>query len=134
MRKFKRSTHSIVAFIFLALLFFYAIRIFIVGYVEGTLLEDTLTPTDINILLRCCFCFVAGIIAIFTLPPDFNYLINVTNDCIIFEMAEEDHRRIDKNFTIISKGKHYIVMDDGFSRICIAYNKEVLQFLNEINN
>ena len=68
------------------------------------------------------------------MPPDFEYFINVSKDWVFFEFSQEDHRMITKHFIISSKKRHYIVLDDGLSRICIAYNKEVLQFLKEINN
>lgn len=134
MRKFKRSTHTIVTSILLGIVFFYLIKMFQVGCAEGNLFGDTLTPTEFKQLVKCLFFLAAWAIAMFTVPPDFNYFIRVSNDWVIFEFSEENHRRIDKNFIISSQGIHYIVLDDGFSRMRIAYNKEVLQFLNEINN
>lgn len=134
MRKFTRSTHSIVTSILLGIIISYLIRMVQVGYAEGNLFGDTLTPTELKLVIKCFFFLVAWAIALFAVPPDFKYFINVSRDWVIFEISEEDHRRIDRNFIISSKKKHYIVLDDGFSRIRIAYNKEVLQFLNEINN
>ena len=134
MRKFKRSTHFIVTSILLGIVLFYLIEIFQVGCAEGNLSEDTLTPTNFKLVGQCLFFLAAWAIALFTVPPDFKYFIRVSNDWVIFEISEEDHRRIDRNFIIASQKRHYILLDDGFSRIHIAYNKEVLQFLNEINN
>ena len=134
MRKFKRSTHSIVTSILMGIVLLYLIRIGLEGCTEGNLFGNTLTPTEFKLVVQCFFFSVALAIALFTVPPDFKYFIRVSNDWVIFEISEEDHRRIDRNFIIASQKRHYVVLDDGFSRIRIAYNKEVLQFLNEINN
>lgn len=134
MRKFKRSTHSIVTSILLGIVLFYFIRMFQVGCAEVNPFGDTLTPTEFKLVVQCFFFIAVWAIALFAVPPDFKYFIRVSNDWVIFEISEEDHRRIDRNFIIASQKRHYIVLDDGFSRIRIAYNKKVLQFLNEINN
>lgn len=135
MRKFKRSIHSIVTSILLVIFIFSLIEMVLVGYAEGNLfVGDTLTPTEFKLALQCYFFLAMWGISLFIIPPDFNYFIRVFDDRVIFEISEEDHRRINRNFVIVSKKRHHIVLDDGFSRICIAYNKEVLQFLNEINN
>lgn len=128
MRKFKRSTNSIVGIILLAICVFYLILLFQIKCAYGV------TPTVVNLLVSLCFFFVASIIVLSLVPPDFKYSINVTNDCIIFEMSKEDHRRLDKSFAIASKTRNYITLDDGFSRIRIAYNENVLKFLKQINN
>ena len=133
MRKFKRSTHSIVTSILLLIVLFYLIRMFQVGCAEKNLFGDTLTPTEFKLVVQCLFFLAAWAIALVTVPPDFKYFISVSNGWVIFEISEGDHRRIDRNFIITRPKRHYIVLDDGFSRIRIAYNKEVLQFLNEIN-
>lgn len=134
MRKFKRSTSTIITFILGTIFWSFFMTMIRVEYAEGNLFGDSFTPTGVKLLIRCCLFLLVFVIAEVTLPPNFKYIINVTNDCIIFEISQEDHRRIDKNFTIVNKGKHYMVLDDGISRIRIAYNKEVLQFLKEINN
>ena len=131
--KFNRSILSVVGVISWPIILFCgivisdAIKKFIIH-------EDKLTPTDAKILVIAVFIFVVCLIAIFIIvPPDFKYFINIADDCIIFEMNENDHRRIGRDFKIVSKKMHYIILDDGFSRIRIAYNRKVLQFLEEIN-
>ncbi len=132
MRKFKRSIRFIVTAILLGIILFYLI--IQIECAEGNLCGDTLTSTEFNLVVQCLFCLVVLVIVTLTMPPDFQYCIRVSNDWVIFEISEKDHRRIDRNFIITSQKRRYIVLDDGFSRICIVYNKEVLQFLNEINN
>lgn len=133
MRKFKRSTHSIVTSILLAIVIFYLMRMVQAGGAERNLFGDTLTPIEFKLAIKCLLFLILYAIALFTVPPDFKYFIMVSNDWVTFEISEEDHRRISRNFIIVSQKRHYIVLDDGSSRIRIAYNKEVLQFLNKIN-
>jgi len=124
MRKFKRSKQSIVSLILLVLFFFYLLRTILCA--EGNLSVYTIVQF---------FFFLMALFAILIVtPPDFEYFIRFSGDWVVFEFSDEDHRKIDKNFAIVSQKRHYIVLDDGFARIAIAYNKEVLQFLNEINN
>ena len=134
MRKFKRSTQSIVTTILLVIALSYTVAILIVGCAEVELFGFTTFLTELGLVLQLLFFLVATIIADSAMPPDFEYFINVSKDWVFFEFSQEDHRMIAKNFIISNKTRHYIILDDGLSRICIAYNKEVLQFLKEINN
>ena len=106
------------------------IRLVRLSNAEGNIFGVTLNPIEFELVL---FLVVLGMLLLI-IPPDFEYSIRVLDDSIVIENSEEDYRRIDKTFNIISKKRHYLVLDDGFSRIRIAYNKEVLQFLNEIKN
>ena len=96
MRKFKRSTHTIIATSLWAIVFFYLIRMLQVEYAEGDFFGDTLTPTSVKLLLKCLFFWVVWAISLFTIPPDFKYFVKTGNDYIIFEFNEEDHRRTNK--------------------------------------
>ena len=126
MRKFKRSTNIIVTVILFLIFIYYVVKF---NYLIGTYGYASLAD-----IAKILFFLAALGIAVVVLPPDFKYLIKSEDDYIIFEMDEDDHRRINKNFCMVSKGRHYLVLDDGFSRIKIAYNKDVLNFLmNEIN-
>lgn len=68
------------------------------------------------------------------MPLDFCYSIKAEKDYIIFEMSENDWRKINKTFNIYEKTCKHIVLDDGISRIIAADNKEVSEYLNEIQN
>lgn len=129
MRKFKRSIQSNLNVI-IGLPLILGILSFWVAYLFG----DTLPPAFITLSVVMLILGLLVIIVDFALLPDFEYSIRVQNDIIIFEMDEEDHRRINKSFTIVSKDRKHLVISDGISRIRIAYNKEVLDFLNEIHN
>lgn len=82
--------------------------------------------------LLSVICGVVTMIVIVVMKPDFDYSIKPYNEYIIFEMSETDHRIIHKSFSIANKTRKQILLDDGTSRIEIAYNQEVLQFLDEI--
>lgn len=126
MRKFKRSTNIIVTVILFLIFIYYVVKF--------NYLIETYGYASLADIAKILFFLAALGIAGVVLPPDFKYLIKSEDDYIIFEMDEDDHRRINKNFCMVSKGRHYLVLDDGFSRIKIAYNKDVLNFLmNEIN-
>lgn len=130
MRKFKRCLGNV----FIVILFVDLFQLVIACIVRRNLWNITVTPSDVKFLIIECIIPVLVLILFFISPPDFDYLINVGDTYIIFEMSEEDHRRINKNFTISIKTRQYLVLTDGVTRIKIAYNKEVLKFLNEINN
>lgn len=86
---------------------------------------------------KVALCLLGLTILIITvmaiLPEDFNYYIRTRDSRIIFEMSKYDHRPLNYNFCI-SKNWYCIILDDGFSKIKIAYDKDVLKFLDEIQN
>lgn len=132
--KFNRSIQSIILGTFLPIIIFF-ITVILSEIAKVNIYEDevTLTPTGVNFLIMFFLFGVLFVLLKSIVPPDFKYFINIADDCIIFEMNENDHRRIGRDFKIVSKKMHYIILDDGFSRIRIAYNRKVLQFLEEIN-
>lgn len=82
-------------------------------------------------------CLVATLIflillffALIVLPEDFEYNVKPTEDMLVFEFSEEDHRKIAKTFSI-NKDHRYLILDDGEARISIAYNRKVMKFLEE---
>ena len=77
---------------------------------------------------------IITLIVILVLPPDFEYNIKVEKHYLIFEISEDNKWCIKRPFTIRQKNKAHIIIDDGFSRMSIAYNNELLEFLKEINN
>lgn len=68
------------------------------------------------------------------LPPNFEYNVLVQDNIIIFEFAEDDYRVISTSFNIMKKGMYYILLDDGYARLMIPYNKEFLVFLRKNQN
>ena len=134
---FKRSTCSISVTIIFVIVLFYAISLAIqleVAKVHSS--EDILTQEDIKVLIlyvKFLFFSVVCVIAIFMLPPDFEYSIVLVNDWIVFRFSSEDNRILGRNFNITSKSKNYILLDDGISIIKIEYSQDVLNFLNEIS-
>ncbi len=81
------------------------------------------------------FFLVIWVIALFFIPPDFEYYIKDNKDNIIFKNKNEDYIIIDKPFTITKdENPYYIVINDGFAKIRLPYDEEVLKFLNEIKN
>ncbi len=78
-------------------------------------LFNYITPTEFKLVVKCFFFLAAWVIAVFAVPPDFKYFINVSRDWVIFEISEEDHRRIDRNLflniidTFLSSFKHSIM-------------------------
>lgn len=90
-----------------------------------------------RIYLNMCLAFalflmVAFLIVDLLILPDFKYYIKSDEDYIVFELADDDYRRINRNFSITVQTRKYITLDDGITRIKIAYNQYVLQFLKEI--
>lgn len=83
---------------------------------------------------KCCLIFVIFLLSAFILRPDDKYTIKLLDTVIIFEFSNDDRRIISKSFTIAKKTRNHIILDDGFSRIKIAYNKKVLEFLEEVQN
>lgn len=130
MRRFKRY----LGLVFVVIVYVYLFQLVIACIVQKNLWSMTVTPSTVKFGIIEGIIFVSWLISFSILPPDFNYLIKVDDTYIIFEMDEEDHRRINKNFTISIKTRRYMVLTDGVSRIKIAYNKEVLEFLEEIKN
>lgn len=82
----------------------------------------------------CNMSIVALEIAIIILfmPDDFEYVIKQNGDVILFEFGLDDVRVLKKNFHIFSQKKRYLILEDGNSRIKIAYNSAVLKFLKEL--
>lgn len=77
--------------------------------------------------------FMAVMLLAFVItPPNMDYTIIRAENYMVFKMNEDDKRRLGRNFDIVSKTRNYLTLDDGISRICIPYNKEVVQFLEEI--
>ena len=85
-----------------------------------------------KLYFKLCLIFVIFLLSAFILRPDDKYTIKLLNTDIIFEFSNDDRRIISKSFTIAKKTRNYIILDDGITRIKIAYNKEVLEFLEEI--
>lgn len=75
--------------------------------------------------------FPAIIIIGYLLPPNFEYYVSVKDNVIIFEFSDDDYRVISTSFNIVKKGIYYILLDDGWARMVIPYNKEVLAFLHK---
>ena len=67
----------------------------------------------------------------YILPPNFEYYVSVKDNVIIFEFSDDDYRVISTSFNIVKKGIYYILLDDGWARMVIPYNKEVLAFLHK---
>ena len=133
MRKFERSIHIYLSSILLAIFLVFLRIIFQAGHTEGNSFVVVITLRNFIIPLVPLFFFlVAWAIAKYTIPPDFNYTIRLSNDEVIFEFSDEDYRKINKNFSITRRTGRYIVLYDGVSRMRIPYNEEVIQFLNEI--
>lgn len=130
MRTFKRSTQLFVTLFILAiyLILMLALELIISGAISS--FGDT---SPLVLVFLQLISYIALAIVMFEMPPDFNYTIISFNDFIIFEMSKDDHRRINKPFTL-SKDLNYLVLKDGFSRIRIGYNKQVLAFLKEIRD
>lgn len=129
MRKFERSTQLILKCIICSLLILNLLGLAVYENLYG--FTSTLPSLDgVSIVVF----FILFFIIKYALPPDFEYYIRVQNDIIIFEFDEEDHWPINKSFTFVNKERKHLVLSDGTSRIQIAYNKKVLDFLNEIQN
>jgi len=121
MCKFKRSVTGIVLSTLLLIQF--------IILCIGAVLSSSLI-----LLLLCPLFVVVSLTVSLIMPPDFEYTIRLSNDGVIFEFFDEDYRKISKNFSIIRRTGRYIVLYDGFSRMRIPYNEEVIQFLDEIKN
>lgn len=122
MRQFKRSSNGIAT-----LIFFVGLWILL----PILILTISIYPLVLSLIL-ILYCIVGILLTCIFLLPDFDYYISFNDYLITFEMSEDDHRVITRSFSIASQTRKKIVLDDGISRIKISYNKEVLEFLNEI--
>lgn len=134
MRKFKRSINIIIV-MFFSLLYLPCMMKYVDFFeiisqraYEVDYAQDLILTTEYLI----CIIVLELLLVAVVIPPDFDYVINVTDSYIIFSFDKEDKRKIDKKFKISRKKRHYILLDDGVSKIRIVYNKEVLQFLEEV--
>ncbi len=66
------------------------------------------------------------------LAPYFSYTICVKSDYIIIKKSKHCHIRLDRPFHISKYSKHYLLLDDGTTRIRLAFTKDSLGFLEEI--
>lgn len=66
------------------------------------------------------------------LAPDFTYTICVKPDYIVIKKSKHCHIRLDRPFRISKYSKHYLLLDDGTTRILLAFTKDSLGFLEEI--
>jgi len=87
---------------------------------------------DVNGVILC----LLAILLSYVIPPDFDYAIRVAEsedgDFIVFKFHEEDHRKLSRNFVVTSISWKYMVLDDGYTRIRIAYDRSVKEFLKGI--
>lgn len=65
-------------------------------------------------------------------PKDFEYSIRQRDGLVLFEFDVADVRALKEDFKIYFQNKKYLILEDGDSRIKIAYNDAVLKFLKEL--
>lgn len=106
----------------------------IMGIILLFLSEMYMLKGDYKVTLCLSGLTTLIVIIMAILPEDFNYSIRGLDSRIIFEMSKYDHRPLNYNFCIQEKNWYCMILDDGFSKIKIAYDKDVLKFLDEIQN
>lgn len=98
--------------------------------------EAQVIPVLIGLTITgVCFEVAAAVVSSI-IPPDFKYTIRVIEDegreFLIFENGDNDHRRLSTKFEITEKSYKNMTLDDGYARICINYDKSVVEFLNGV--
>jgi hypothetical protein len=68
---------------------------------------------------------------LFTTPPMFDYYIKGFDTFVVFQFSENDRRTINKSYSITETRK-YLFLDDGYTRLKIAYNKDSKEFIESL--
>ena len=89
----------------------------------------------VNVFNKCVgvwvFYLVICMIIHATFPEDFEYYVEVRDNIMIFDFAENDHRVISTPFWMVSKTRKILVISDGYAIVPLQYNKSVLRFLKK---
>lgn len=93
--------------------------------------------SEAEIKMMLIILYVVGLAVLFVIGyfvlPDFKYWIRVEDGYIIFEKNETDHRPILRKYSVIRQTRKEIVLEDERGTIIsLAYNGEVLEFLNQV--
>ena len=130
-KKFERKSGKYVGMIaFVLVLISVLSLIFSIVSTDKSLCNVSIVALEIAIISMIAAVVVA--IIILFMPDDFEYVIKQNGDVILFEFGLDDVRVLKKNFHIFSQKKRYLILEDGNSRIKIAYNSAVLKFLKEL--
>lgn len=128
MKEFRRLTKTYVKVIIWAIYVIVAVLIALEKFNGILNIPEIILQYIIGIMI-----FILPIIIIigYILPPNFEYYVSIKDNVMIFEFADEDYRVISTSFNIVKRGMYYILLDDGWARMVIPYNKEVLVFLHK---
>lgn len=141
MCNFKRSINSFVTialllagvgFMVVALVVFFATSWLVIHQDRGS----DVFYTIIVLFVVGFILWILAAISEYVIPPDFDYAIRVVKpedgDFIVFEFYDQDCRKLSRNFEVTSKNWKYMVLEDGYARIRIAYDRSVEEFLKGI--
>lgn len=127
MRKFKRATHTHLTGIICLLSLICMVK-FMVEMVRS---EYTVTPTSITLIVGMIILVIVFALVDSFVAKDFDYTVHVRNGLVLFTKGEKTWQ-ISRFFTIIKKDRNYLTLSDGKTQLRIAYNKDVLDFLNKV--
>lgn len=124
--KFRRSFDGILTLIF--------------GVLVNCLLWAALSTFDEDGgTFSVCITAIAVLIVVYVIAqifilPDFYYIIRPYRKHIVIEIltGDNDCRKLNRDFDIVKQTRKYIILEDGDATIKIAYNRELLKFLEGI--